>query len=317
MLRKLFAVAALLVTSVVLASCTLAEGENRHLTPLAYAATSQLANMGSSPQAPMMIRIYKEESTLEVWKQVRTGEFRLFRTYEICTWSGDLGPKFFEGDRQAPEGFYTVTPGQMNPRSSYFLSFDLGFPNRYDRSHGRTGTHLMVHGACSSAGCYAMEDEQIAEIYALAREVFAGGNPSFEVQIFPFRMTPDNLVRHRDNQHFPFWMNLKQGADLFEVARTPPVWDVCGGNYVFSQPNSGVLMANRAGACPPVTASESIVTAFNSRQASDQTAFEHGVASITGAAEREASRTAQLADRSDAINGFFGGLFGGGATPAP
>ena len=97
----------------------------------------------------------------------------------------------------------------MNPHSAYYLSFDTGFPNAYDRAHGRTGSHLMVHGSCSSAGCYAMTDRAIAEIYALAREAFAGGQRAFQFQAYPFRMTPENLAKHRDEPHIAFWKNLK------------------------------------------------------------------------------------------------------------
>src|SRR5690606_33998645 len=96
---------------------------------------------------------------------------------------------------QAPEGFYSVGPGQMNPKSAYFLSFNIGYPNAYDRSLGRTGKHLMVHGDCLSKGCYAMTDPQIAEVYAIAREALQAGQPSFQVQAFPFRMTAENMAR--------------------------------------------------------------------------------------------------------------------------
>ena len=123
------------------------------------------------PQSPILVRLFKQEAELEVWKQDKTGRFALLTTYPICRWSGDLGPKVKEGDRQAPEGFYNITPAQMNPESQFYLSFNMGYPNAYDRSLGRTGAHLMVHGDCSSRGCYAMTDEQISEIYALGRDV--------------------------------------------------------------------------------------------------------------------------------------------------
>jgi murein L,D-transpeptidase YafK len=77
----------------------------------------------------------------------------------------------------------------MNPNSSYYLSFNMGFPNSYDRSHNRTGSNLMVHGACSSAGCYSMTDEQVLEIYGFARDAFKGGQEYFMVEALPFRMT--------------------------------------------------------------------------------------------------------------------------------
>lgn len=311
-------------------ACSPLEGDGRHLIPLSSSAKSRLAAIGSTPKAAMMVRIFKEEDTLEVWKQTANGSYKLFKSYEICTWSGELGPKFREGDRQAPEGFYTITPGLMNPNSSYYLAFNLGFPNKFDRAHGRTGSHLMVHGACSSAGCYAMEDEQIAEIYALAREAFAGGNRTFEVQIFPFRMTPQNLARHQSSPHFEFWKNLKEGYDYFEVANHPPSWDVCNNRYVFLQPSAASAASSMAGACPAVRADTTIVSAFQSRQSADASALASEIARLSdaeaaraAAAERQAQARAEAAARGEAINqavdGFFNTLlnpFGGGAQPA-
>jgi murein L,D-transpeptidase YafK len=151
-----------------------------------------------SKESPILVRIFKEEAELDVWKQDNSGRFALLRTYPICRWSGELGPKIKQGDRQAPEGFYTISPGQMNPNSSYYLAINTGFPNAYDRANGRTGAFLMIHGDCASAGCYAMTDEQIAEIYALAREAFFGGQKSFQLEAFPFRMTPLNMARHAE-----------------------------------------------------------------------------------------------------------------------
>jgi len=189
----------------------------------------------------ILIRLFKEESEVEVWKQDTSGRFALLKTYPICRWSGELGPKIREGDRQAPEGFYTVRPGQMNPNSHEYLSFDIGYPNVYDRAYGRTGGNIMMHGGCSSAGCYAVTDEQIAEIYALARESFYGNQRSFQVQAYPFRMTPVNLVKRRDNPNMLFWRMLKDGNDHFEVTRLEPKVDVCEKRYVFdAEPVGGV-----------------------------------------------------------------------------
>src|ERR1700756_3696447 len=136
--------------------------------------------------SPIVVRLFKEEAELEVWKQDTTGRFQILKIYPICRWSGDLGPKLQEGDRQAPEGFYTITPELMNPNSNYYLAINVGFPNAFDKANDRDGTFLMIHGNCLSIGCYAMTDEQIAEIYALAREAFVG-RPSFQVQAYPFR----------------------------------------------------------------------------------------------------------------------------------
>ena len=142
----------------------------RALAPLSDKMLAEIEQKNMSKELPILVRLFKEESELEVWKQDNYGRFALLKTYPICRWSGELGPKIKQGDRQAPEGFYTITPGLMNPNSNYYLAINTGFPNAYDRANGRTGDFLMIHGDCSSAGCYAMTDEQIAEIYALARE---------------------------------------------------------------------------------------------------------------------------------------------------
>ena len=137
----------------------------------------------------------------------------------MCRWSGQLGPKRKEGDRQAPEGYYAITPAQLNPKSNYHLSYDMGYPNAYDRAHGGTGSYLMVHGDCSSAGCYSMTDKQIEEIYALVREAQSGGQKAVQMEAFPFRFTAANLARHRSDPNMPFWRNLKEGADRFEITK--------------------------------------------------------------------------------------------------
>ena len=175
----------------------------------------------------------------------------MLKKFPICKWSGELGPKVKTGDRQAPEGFYFIRPEQMNPHSSYHLAFNLGFPNDFDRAHGRTGAHLMVHGDCSSSGCYAMTDEQISEIFALAREAFDGGQLAFQVQAFPFRMTAANLARHRNNPNVPFWRMLKEGSDHFEVTRQEPKIDVCAKRYIFNAvPNDPMKPFDPAKVCP-------------------------------------------------------------------
>ena len=180
-----------------------------------------------------------------------------------------LGPKKKEGDRQAPEGFYTIRPAQMNPNSSYYLAFNMGYPNEYRPSLGRTGAELMVHGACSSRGCYSMTDESIQEIYSLGRLAFQGGQRDFQVQAFPFRMTPENMARHRNDPNMPFWRMLKEGYDHFEVVRQPPKVDVCNRRYVFnSVPADGRPFVASA-ACPAMTMPEPIRIAVAEREARD------------------------------------------------
>ena len=182
-----------------------------------------LGKKGMDPQAPIFVRIFKEDSELEVWKQRDDGRYYHFKTYPICNWSGELGPKVKQGDRQAPEGFYTVTREQMNPDSKFHLAMNLGYPNSYDRAHRRTGEFLMIHGKCKSAGCYAMTDALMEEIYAMARESFVGGHDSFQVHAFPFRMSDENMARHVRHEAYPFWKTMKEGYDYFEL--TPTVAD--------------------------------------------------------------------------------------------
>jgi len=232
---RAFVASAALAATMVLAGCDTdsTDFSARALKPLSPAMLSELERKNMPKESPIVVRLFKEESELEVWKQDTSQHFVLLKTYPICRWSGELGPKTREGDRQAPEGFYTITPAQMNPNSHYYLSFDIGYPNAFDRGYGRTGSNLMVHGDCSSRGCYAMTDEQIAEIYALARESFFGGQRSFQVQAYPFRMTALNMARHRNNPNMPFWKMLKEGNDHFEVSGLEPKVDVCERRYVF------------------------------------------------------------------------------------
>ena len=239
----------LLFVVTALAGCQFV-GDNRGNVPLPKALVERMAAIGSSPSEPMMIRIYKESSELEVWKRTRTGQYALLKAYPICKWSGTLGPKVKEGDYQSPEGFYDVTPALLNPRSSYELSFNVGFPNKFDTALSRTGSYLMIHGDCLSVGCYAMTDEGIREIYALARETFKGGNTAFQLQLLPFRMTEDNFARHAASPHVAFWRDLRVGADAFDQSLRPPAWDVCQQRYVFNLNDPRTAPLDPNGACP-------------------------------------------------------------------
>ncbi len=156
----------------------------------------------------------------------------------------------------------------MNPNSSYYLAINIGFPNAYDRANGRTGDFLMIHGDCSSRGCYAMTDEQIAEIYALARESFFGGQRAFQIQAYPFRMTPLNMAKHRNSPHMAFWRMLKKGYDHFEVTRLEPKVDVCEKRYVFDAESQRPLHRRPASA-RPTRCSQDIVAAVAEKQKRD------------------------------------------------
>ncbi|MGI9373929.1 MAG: L,D-transpeptidase family protein [Hyphomicrobiales bacterium] len=214
-----------------LAGCQAIESKDQK--PLSPETKALLKQKRIKPGGKMYVRIFKQESEMEVWIEDLGGKYTKVKTYNICNWSGDIGPKTKEGDRQAPEGFYVVTPRQMNPNSKYHLSFNMGYPNAYDKSHGYTGAHLMVHGGCLSKGCYAITDEAVQELYALARESFVGGQRDFLVHAFPFHMTNTNLAFRKGHKWYPFWKNIKQGHDLFLKTRVPPVVGVKDGRYVF------------------------------------------------------------------------------------
>ncbi|WP_024575500.1 MULTISPECIES: murein L,D-transpeptidase family protein [unclassified Afipia] len=271
-----------LVTSAALAAGVLLAGCNgEQLSPSSKAnrpipdkLLADIESKNMDKASPILVRLFKQEAELEVWKQDRNGKFALLKTYPICRWSGDLGPKVKEGDRQAPEGFYSITPAQMNPTSAYFLSFNMGYPNAYDKAWGRTGSQLMVHGDCSSRGCYAMTDEQISEIYALGRESFFGGQNAFQVQAYPFRMTPQNMARHRNNPNMPFWKMIKEGNDHFEVTKQEPKVDFCEKKYVFDAEkpagSTRPLTFNASAQCPAYQVSPEIAEAVQDKQRQDE-----------------------------------------------
>jgi murein L,D-transpeptidase YafK len=224
----------------------------------------------------ILVRIFKEEAELEVWKQDTTGRFQILKIFPICRWSGDLGPKLHEGDRQAPEGFYTVTPELMNPNSNFYLAINIGFPNSFDKANNRDGNLLMIHGDCSSSGCYAMTDEQMGEIYSLARDSLLG-RPSFQVQAYPFRLTPANLARHRTHPQLAFWKMLKIGNDHFEATHLEPKVDVCNRRYVFDAqppPNSpDPLVFNPTGKCPAFVVNPKIARRALEKQRTDEVEY--------------------------------------------
>ncbi|WP_313608817.1 murein L,D-transpeptidase family protein [Rhizobium sp.] len=217
---------------------------------------TEMSKKGMNPESPVLVRIFKQESELEVWKINGTGRYALLKTYPMCRWSGKLGPKMANGDRQAPEGFYHVSRGMLNPKSQYYVSFNLGYPNRLESALGYTGEALMVHGACSSSGCYALTDQGVGEIYAVVSKALSSGQDRFQVQAYPYRMTPENMAQHKDDGNLPFWLTLKEGYDAFELTRQQPKVSVCGRRYVFNTEFQAGEPFDPLAACP-VTASPS------------------------------------------------------------
>jgi murein L,D-transpeptidase YafK len=225
-------------------------GETLPGTPDLARFEQRLAASGVKLGVPVYIRIFKLESELELWVE-RGNRFERFATYPICRWSGRLGPKFREGDRQAPEGFYTVAAEQLNPNSKMHRSFNLGFPNAYDQAHGRTGSFLMVHGGCASIGCYAVTDPAVDEIWRMVTAALDQGQARFPVHVFPFRMTERNLNFRRGYRWHGFWTALKKGYDLFERSRIPPAVSVCNGRYVFEPGTIGTANSLIEERCQP------------------------------------------------------------------
>ena len=239
----------------------------RSQQPISAATLAEMDKLDTTPSAPTLIRTYKKEAELEIWKKKSSGEYALLKTYPMCRWSGQLGPKKREGDMQVPEGFYTIAPGQMNPTSHYYLSFNVGYPNAYDRAYGRTGGNVMVHGVCSSAGCFSMTDEQVADIYAIARESFAGGQREIQLQSYPFHMTAQNLAKFRLDPNIAFWKDLKNGSDHFEVTKSEPSVTVCGKRYVFDATPKGDVSASEP--CPALVRDENVEALVAEKEQND------------------------------------------------
>jgi murein L,D-transpeptidase YafK len=219
-------------------------------TPDLSALDTRLQEKGLKRGDPVFIRVFKADLELELWMQ-KDGAFVHFASYPICYYSGRLGPKLRQGDKQSPEGFYTVSKGQLNPNSRWYRSFNVGFPNLLDQAHRRTGAHLMVHGGCSSVGCYAMTNPVIAEIWALTTAALDGGQGAFPVHIFPFRLTETRLAAYADSPWAQFWRDMKPGYDLFEATRVPPQISVCQKRYAAEAGAPGAKTSPLRNACPP------------------------------------------------------------------
>ncbi|MEQ1651425.1 MAG: murein L,D-transpeptidase family protein [Hyphomicrobium sp.] len=209
----------------------------------------RLKAKGVTLSSPIVIRVFKTESELEIWKE-KNGGYILFATYPICHWSGSVGPKMRDGDKQAPEGFYTVNRAQSRHVGRWPKSLNIGFPNILDQSQARTGDNILIHGGCSSVGCFAMTNPVMDEIHNLTEAAIESGQEYVPIHVFPFRMTAENMKANADSPWAPFWANLKEGYDAFEIMRKPVAVSVCDGRYHFAR----VSTANDAGtlnACIP------------------------------------------------------------------
>lgn len=221
------------------------------------ALAKRLEAAGFARGAPVYLRIFKEEATLEVWMR-KSDRFELFRAYPVCKYDGTLGPKLAEGDRQSPEGFYTVSPAQLRWTGRWYRGFDLSFPNAYDEDQGRTGSAILIHGGCASIGCYAMTNAVVDELFELATEAFDAGQARIAVHVFPFRMTAANLEKHKSEAWASFWERLEPAYDHFEADRVPPRVTVCKSEYKIEAGEAaydgGAPVLRACEAAPEVTA---------------------------------------------------------------
>jgi len=174
------------------------------------------AKAAARKDAPVMIRVIKETKQLELWKEDVDHKWTKAKTYDICYFSGDLGPKKKQGDYQAPEGFYKITKSDLNPLSTEHLSINTGYPNTLDRFYGYTGSSVMIHGGCRSVGCYAITDKNVEEVYASVRDALNHGQEHIQLQIYPFAMSDWRMYLEKKNPNYKFWQELKRGWDYFE-----------------------------------------------------------------------------------------------------
>jgi murein L,D-transpeptidase YafK len=238
-MKKMLAIIATLLLAGCAGQINTKKDPRRGLAPQSPALVSQSESAGTTEKSPVLIRIFKQEHELELWRKDKTGQYVLVQTFPICKFSGELGPKHVRGDRQAPEGFYTITSGQLNYNSIRWLSINTGYPNAFDRYHGSTGSALMIHGGCDSAGCYAIEDGPMQDLFATVRDSLRAGQHSVQLHIFPFRMNSFNMVAHSNYKTLwkklkaeDFWHQLKAGYDRFEWSHQDLDVRVVNGRYI-------------------------------------------------------------------------------------
>ena len=217
-MRKLLPLIALIILSVIVMGIAPAQTTGDRVLDARNNVQSEFAEHFGKP---VFIRIIKEDRDLELWVQEADKSWQILKSYHIFGMSGELGPRTAEGDEQAPEGFYRVYPHSMNPRSKFHLSFNIGYPNAYDRKLGRTGSFIMVHGDILSIGCFAMTDARIEEIYTMVNEAFKAGTQYVPVQVYPFRMTDERMLKEQESEHLEFWQHLLPGWQHTETSSSP------------------------------------------------------------------------------------------------
>ena len=172
------------------------------------------------------LRAYKDEEVVELWgKNASDTAYRKLRDYGFCAFSGSLGPKRQQGDRQIPEGFYHID--RFNPASRYHLSLGLNYPNPSDRIlgvQGDLGGNIFIHGDCVTIGCIPITDPLIRELYIACVEAKDNGQERIPVHIFPARLNQDvhrMLIEMKQDPPKRLWKDLLRADSLFRKTGLP------------------------------------------------------------------------------------------------
>ncbi len=151
----------------------------------------------------LRMEAFKAEQLLHIYLKGDSSDWKRVRTYPFCKFSGQLGPKLKEGDRQIPEGIYKVAV--FNPKSKFYLSLGLDYPNERDMliaDPNSPGSDIYIHGGCQTVGCIPITDEKMAELFLLAKSAAA----HIEVVILPFDPSEQNKLKFFDD--FPQWKSF-------------------------------------------------------------------------------------------------------------
>lgn len=127
------------------------------------------------PPKEIALLAFKKERKIELWAKNANQGWRFIHPYPLTAFSGELGPKLRERDGQIPEGIYRLV--NFNPFSTMHLSMMIDYPNTFDKlqaqKEGRRhlGDNIFLHGKALSAGCLAVGDRAIDQLFLLARRV--------------------------------------------------------------------------------------------------------------------------------------------------
>ena len=193
----------------------------------------EFSEKGLKLGSPVFLRVYKQTSEMELWVQ-QGPRYELFKIYKICRWSGGLGPKFYEGDRQSPEGLYRITTSDLIVNQRWDRAMNINYPNNFDQVNGRGGSSILIHGGCGSIGCFAIQNQNVEEVYGAVRAALRNSQAYVPVLTLPFRysaLAPEK----EDTLHMSeFWSDLRRADLLFERDKLPPIAWICDGRYYFA-----------------------------------------------------------------------------------